>query len=133
MSDCAQSSSRTLKGAPGRGADHRNDRSLRTTGGEWVRNGERWLVTDRRDGALTVDSLDGRGSVNLPGKYVAENVTLAYALTVHKAQGMTIDAGVLIADDRTTAEQLYGQVQTDRIFRMLLRPSLRWADQGDRK
>ncbi|MEO7428955.1 MAG: AAA family ATPase, partial [Acidimicrobiales bacterium] len=86
----------------------RNDRRLTTTRGGWVRNGDRWQVHARHpDGSLTVEDLTGRGRVTLPAGYVAEEVALAYALTVHKAQGLTVDRAVVVADERTTAEALY--------------------------
>jgi conjugative relaxase-like TrwC/TraI family protein len=86
----------------------RNERSLRTAMGEFVRNGERWQVTARdRHGALSVSSLDGRGSLTLPADYVNEHVALAYALTIHKAQGTTTDAAVLVVNPSMTAPQLY--------------------------
>src|SRR6202011_5090205 len=40
-------------------------------------------------------------------EYVAEHVRLAYALTVHKTQGLTVDDCVLIVDHRTAAEHAY--------------------------
>ena len=87
----------------------RNDRALTTTtAGGWVRNGDRWHITDRRaDGSLTVSHLGGHGRTCLPADYVAEHVALAYALTVHKAQGVTVDRAMVVVDDRTTAEALY--------------------------
>jgi len=86
----------------------RNDRRLVTTGGLWVRNGDRWHVDDRRDdGALLVSHLEGHGRVVLPARYAAEHIALAYAVTVHKAEGVTVDCGVLLADSATAAEHLY--------------------------
>jgi hypothetical protein len=86
----------------------RNDRRLVTTTGAWVRNGDRWQVTHRnRAGSLQLSSLDGRGTVTLPGGYVQEHVALAYAVTVHQGQGMTVDRGVLLVDRATSAEHLY--------------------------
>ncbi|HMC38947.1 MAG TPA: MobF family relaxase [Acidimicrobiales bacterium] len=86
----------------------RNDRRLVTTTGAWVRNGDRWQVTRRsRRGALQLSSLDGRGKVTVPGAYVSEHVALAYAVTVHKGQGVTTDEAVLVVDRATSAEHLY--------------------------
>jgi conjugative relaxase-like TrwC/TraI family protein len=86
----------------------RNDRRLVTNAGAWVRNGDRWQVLGRgSDGSLLLASLDERGKVNLPGDYVRENVALAYAVTVHKAEGLTTDEAVLVVDKATTAEHLY--------------------------
>ncbi|HEV2071909.1 MAG TPA: MobF family relaxase [Acidimicrobiales bacterium] len=86
----------------------RNDRRLATTRGGWVRNGDRWRVLSRRaDNSLVVDDLAGRGRTLLPGEYVAEEVALAYAVTIHKAQGLTVDRAVLLVDEHTTAEGLY--------------------------
>jgi len=85
-----------------------NDRRLVTTTGAWVRNGDRWQITRRsRRGALQLSSLDGRGNVTVPGGYVAEHVALAYAVTVHKGQGVTTDEAVLVVDRATSAEHLY--------------------------
>jgi len=86
----------------------RNDRRLITTRGGWVRNGDRWHIhACHPDGSITVEDFTGRGRLTLPADYVAEEVALAYAVTVYKAQGLTVDRAVLIADERTTAEALY--------------------------
>jgi len=86
----------------------RNDRRLVTTTGAWVRNGDRWQITNRtREGSLQLSSLEGRGKVTLPGNYVQDHVALAYAVTVHQGQGITVDQGVLVIDRATSAEHLY--------------------------
>lgn len=86
----------------------RNDRRLVTDNDRWVRNGDRWVIERRRgNGALGVRSLEGRGRVWLPAGYVAEHVALAYAVTLQKAQGVTVDRGVLLADEATTDLGLY--------------------------
>ncbi|HEV2069508.1 MAG TPA: AAA family ATPase, partial [Acidimicrobiales bacterium] len=86
----------------------RNDRRLVTTGGDWVRNGDRWRVLSRHaDNSLVVEDLAGRGRTLLPAEYVAEEVALAYAVTIHKAQGITVDSAVVLVDEHTTAEGLY--------------------------
>jgi conjugative relaxase-like TrwC/TraI family protein len=86
----------------------RNDRRLITTTGAWVRNGDRWTVEQRNEsGALRLRSLDNRGTVTVPGDYVGEHVGLAYAVTVHRSQGLTVDQAVLLVDRTTSAEHLY--------------------------
>jgi hypothetical protein len=86
----------------------RNDRSLRTGDGDFVRNGARWRVVKRDEtGALQVEPLAGGRRVTLPADYVANHVGLAYALTIHKAQGTTSDEALVLIDDTMTAAQLY--------------------------
>ncbi len=43
----------------------------------------------------------------LPAEYVRAEVALAYAVTIHKAQGLTVDQSILLVDEATTAEGLY--------------------------
>jgi conjugative relaxase-like TrwC/TraI family protein len=86
----------------------KNDRRLVQAPGEFVRNGARWRVVARHDdGSLAAEAMTGRGKVTLPAAYVFEHVALAYALTVHKAQGQTVDVGIALVDERMTSQQLY--------------------------
>jgi len=85
-----------------------NDRRLVTTAGGWVRNGDRWRVQGHRpDGTVALDSLDGGGRVTAPADYASEHLSLAYAVTVRKSQGLTVDDAVLVVDTNTAAEHLY--------------------------
>ncbi|MCH6470707.1 relaxase domain-containing protein [Sinomonas sp. 5-5] len=87
----------------------RNDRRLRN-GRDWVRNGERWTVTAvRGDGSVTVrkSGLRLRGSIVLPASYAAEHVDLGYAVTAHRAQGITADTAHVLVEPTTTRENLY--------------------------
>ncbi|WP_285132373.1 AAA family ATPase [Propionibacterium freudenreichii] len=65
----------------------RNDRRLRA-GRSWVRNGDRWTVTQvRDDGSLTLRRA-GRtwgGSVVLPADYATEDLDLGYTVTAYRA------------------------------------------------
>lgn len=86
-----------------------NDRRLRAGRG-WVRNGNRWTVTEvRDDGSLTLRRAGRRwgGSVVLPADYAAEHVELGYAVTAYRAQGITVDASHVLADASTTRENFY--------------------------
>ena len=86
-----------------------NDRRIRTMRGGWVKNGDRWRVTDiRRDGAVVVKRLGGRGGRTvLPAEYVAEHLDLGYAVTAHRAQGITVDTAHVVVTPSTTRENLY--------------------------
>jgi conjugative relaxase-like TrwC/TraI family protein len=84
-----------------------NDRRLRAGRG-WVRNGDRWTVIDvREDGSLTARRAGSRGTVLLPAGYVSDHVDLGYAVTAHRAQGITTDTSHTLADSSTTRENLY--------------------------
>ena len=47
------------------------------------------------------------GAVVLPADYVAEHVDLGYAITAHRAQGLTVDTAHVVVSDTTTRENLY--------------------------
>jgi len=86
-----------------------NDRRLRAGRG-WVRNGDRWRVTEvRDDGSLTLRRAGKRwgASVVLPADYVAEYLDLGYAVTSHRAQGITTDTAHVLVDAAMTRENLY--------------------------
>lgn len=87
----------------------RNDRTLRTMPGGWVKNGDRWRVTDiRRDGSAVVRRLDARGACTvLPARYVGQHLDLGYAVTAHRAQGITVDTSHVVVTPTTTRENLY--------------------------
>lgn len=60
---------------------------------KFVINGARWTVTDiGDDGSIEATPLEADGSATLTADYVAKNVQLGYALTVHRAQGVTVDS-----------------------------------------
>ncbi|MBX7162025.1 MAG: AAA family ATPase, partial [Acidimicrobiia bacterium] len=88
----------------------RNQRHLRSLRGGWVRNGDRWRITDVLPaGSVLVTRLDqnSAGAVLLPAAYVRESVELGYAITAHRAQGMTVDTAHVVASGRTNRENLY--------------------------
>src|SRR5207244_4377407 len=87
----------------------RNDRRLRARRG-WVRNGDRWRVTGvHDDGSVTVRHIGKRSgaSVVLPAAYAAEHLELGYAVTSHRAQGITTDTAHVLVDASMTRENLY--------------------------
>jgi hypothetical protein len=80
----------------------RNDRDLA------VANRDTWTITNiAPDGILTLQG-DGRtGARTLPAAYVREHLELAYATTVHGAQGETTHTGHLVVGEHTTAAATY--------------------------
>lgn len=87
-----------------------NDRRLKPARGGWVRNGDRWRVRAvGRDGSLEVERTEGpfREPVTLTAAYVAESVELGYAVTAHRAQGLTVDTAHVVVTRSTTRENLY--------------------------
>ncbi|KIP53065.1 conjugal transfer protein [Leucobacter komagatae] len=94
----------------------RNDRRLRTKD-TWVRNGARWKITRvRNDGSLTVRAA-GRpfgSAIVLPAAYAAEHVDLGYAVTAHRAQGVTTDTAHTVVTATTTRENFYVSMSRGR-------------------
>ncbi|GAA1683345.1 hypothetical protein GCM10009830_33210 [Glycomyces endophyticus] len=70
-----------------------NDSRLRyCRGKDTVRNGETWTVMRTfKDGSMKVKNHDSKATTTLPGWYVEKQVELAYASTVDRSQGMTVD------------------------------------------
>ena len=87
----------------------RNDRRLSVFAGhDFVKNGDRWNVESvNEDGSLKVRHVEHGGTVTLPAAYVHENVELGYALTVHRAQGATVDTAHALIDSRADRAGAY--------------------------
>lgn len=93
-----------------------NDRKLRTSATDWVKNGDRWTVlTVHRNGAIRARHLRSGRRVTLPADYVAESVELGYASTTHTAQGITADTmhGLLAGSE--SRQQAYTMLTRGRI------------------
>src|SRR5215211_6291225 len=97
-----------------------NNRTLRITATDWVKNGDRWTVLKvNRGGDLTVrQSRNGR-TVRLPAAYVQEAVELGYATTVHTAQGVTADTMHGLVTGEESRQQLYTMLTRGRIVNHL--------------
>lgn len=87
----------------------RNDRRLSVFAGhDFVKNGDRWNVESvGEDGSLKVRHVEHGGTVTLPAAYVSEHVELGYALTVHRAQGATVDTAHALIDSRADRAGAY--------------------------
>jgi len=86
----------------------RNDRRLRVSPTDWVKNGDRWTVLAIHDnGALQVQHTRHRRTLTLPPDYVTASVELGYAATVHGAQGVSVDTMHGLVTGQETRQQLY--------------------------
>jgi conjugative relaxase-like TrwC/TraI family protein len=93
-----------------------NNRTLRMTATDWVKNGDRWTVLKvSRSGDLTVRNHRNGRTVRLPAGYVAESVELGYATTVHSAQGLTADTVPGLVAGEESRQQLYTMMTRGRI------------------
>ena len=65
-----------------------NDRRLRLSASDWVKNGDRWTITHiSRHGDLTVRHTRSHLTARLPSRYVGESVELGYATTIPPPRG----------------------------------------------
>lgn len=122
----------------------RNDRTLRHGHAGRVRNGDRWQITDvHGDGSVTAQRSDpdvhtdarnadrqqlSGQTVRLPAAYVAEHVDLGYAITAHRAQGLTVDTAYTFASPSMSRENLYVALTRGRATNTVFVP----IDQPDR-
>ena len=70
----------------------------------------RWIVTGvREDGSVSIRPAGRRfgGGIVLPADYVAEHLDLGYAITAHRAQGVTTDTAHAVVTATTTRENCY--------------------------
>ncbi|HEX8508157.1 MAG TPA: MobF family relaxase [Propionibacteriaceae bacterium] len=106
-----------------------NNRQLRVSGTDWVKNGDRWTVTAvAPDGGLQARHTSHGRTVRLPSHYVATSVELGYATTVHTAQGVTVDTMHGLASGEETRQLLYTMLTRGRIHNHLY---LHVAGDGD--
>ena len=92
-----------------------NDRRLRVTQTDWVKNGDRWTITGLTpEGGVRALHTRSRRSVVLPADYVAESTELGYASTVHTAQGVSVDTMHGLATGTEGRQQLYTMLTRGR-------------------
>ena len=92
-----------------------NDRRLRLTATDWVKNGDRWTITAvSNSGGLTVRHNRSHLIVRLPADYVRESAGLGYASTIHTAQGVSADTMHGLATGQESRQQLYTMLTRGR-------------------
>ena len=92
-----------------------NDRRLRLTATNWVKNGDRWTITriDGR-GELTVRHNRSQLTARLPIGYVRQWTGLGYATTIHAAQGVSTDTMHGLLTGQESRQQLYTMLTRGR-------------------
>ncbi|MGH3340037.1 MAG: MobF family relaxase, partial [Propionibacteriaceae bacterium] len=94
----------------------RNDRRLRTSATDWVKNGDRWTVSSvDRHGGLRVKHRRSGHIIQLPASYVRDSVELGYATTIHTAQGITADTMHGLITGTESRQQLYTMCTRGRL------------------
>jgi ATP-dependent exoDNAse (exonuclease V) alpha subunit len=92
-----------------------NDRRLRLSATDRVKNGDRWMITHiDKHGDLTVRQTRSHLTVRLPSDYVPTSTGLGYATTIHAAQGVSADTmhGLLTGEE--SRQQLYTMLTRGR-------------------
>jgi hypothetical protein len=93
----------------------RNDRRLRVTATDWVKNGDRWTILNLTSAAgLRVRHARTGRTATLPASYVSTATELGYATTVHTAQGVTADTMHGVVTGRESRQQLYTMLARGR-------------------
>lgn len=73
-----------------------------------VNNGDLWTIIEVGvDGALRLENNASGGRVVVAADYVAENVQLGYAATVHRSQGMTVGTCHVLTDSGMDRQGFY--------------------------
>jgi hypothetical protein len=92
-----------------------NDRRLRLSATDWVKNGDRWTITRiGRRGDLTLRHNRSHLTVRLPLDYVRTSTGLGYATTIHSAQGVTADTMHGLLTGQESRQQLYTMLTRGR-------------------
>jgi conjugative relaxase-like TrwC/TraI family protein len=92
-----------------------NDRRLRITATDWVKNGDRWIILNLTDaGGVRVRHVRNGRTVTLPAGYVSTATGLGYATTVHTAQGVTADTMHGVVTGEESRQQLYTMLTRGR-------------------
>ncbi|WP_248283055.1 MobF family relaxase [Streptomyces sp. RLA2-12] len=85
----------------------RNDRKVEGESGRFATNRLTATVTGISDNGSLMVQLEDGSRMHLPAAYVQTHVELAYASTVHGAQGRTVGPCHSLVDEQTSREALY--------------------------
>ncbi|SEF12003.1 conjugative relaxase domain-containing protein, TrwC/TraI family [Arthrobacter alpinus] len=85
-----------------------NDRKLKDANGAFIKNGSRLVITEiNLDGTIAATREETGATIQLGPDYLAANTELGYAVTAHRAQGVTVDTGHCLVKDGLSRELFY--------------------------
>lgn len=86
------------------GPNHREGQTV-----DQVRNGNRWRVAgvDEKTNRIAAERLTDTARVLFDGNYLRQHVHLGYAVTVHAAQGVTVDTAHTVLGENASRTQAY--------------------------
>ncbi len=86
----------------------RNNRRIVASDRQWIRNGDRWVITgSTTDDQVTARRLDRSATVTLPAGYTADHLQLGYATTQTRVQSLTVEAALCAVTHTSRRNQLY--------------------------
>jgi hypothetical protein len=93
-----------------------NNRRLRLSATDWVKNGDRWTITAvSNNRGLTLTHNRSHLTVRLPADYVRTSTGLGYATTIHTAQGISAATMHGLASGQESRQQLYTMLTRGRV------------------
>lgn len=94
----------------------RNDRRNRLSVTDFVKNGDRWTVLEvGQTGGLRLQHERSGKQTWVRAEYVQEHVDHAYAVTVHSAQGSTVDVSHVLLDGSENRQLAYVALSRGRV------------------
>lgn len=86
----------------------RNDRQLTDASGAFITNGTRLVLDEiHTDGSATATNESTGATIVLDPDYLASSTELGYAVTAHRAQGVTVDTAHCVVDEQQPRELFY--------------------------
>src|SRR5699024_5080409 len=98
----------TFAGIGDRLLARQNNRNLHDSSGAFITNGTRLVVTGiNPDGSVEATNETTQAHIVLDPDYLASSTELGYAVTAHRAQGVTVDTAHCVVDETQQRELFY--------------------------
>jgi conjugative relaxase-like TrwC/TraI family protein len=100
--------------------------ALRNDGRIGVLNGDSAVIVRLDSHRQEINAVGEHGSVVIPYAYAEQWLTHGYAVTIHKAQGATVDRNFVLADDTVLRQHLYTALSRGRARNDLYMTTADW-------